>query len=313
MEKASIGLNEYQRFWFYRSVNNQKVIGFLSSRGVIRSETEINISDEKLLKVLQWYAQRHKKIITGNMFPDYKTAQSIAKKKSENARYLHNLAKKSKKEYNPEFYYWSDFCFPRKSQDEVTVFNAMAWSSLQQGLKSYTDYVVSFAGGERTRLQALRSSWEYLFQPFLNKELQVEKWSTNVNDYERDMQIIKSKRGGGYVPSETKRNKVLTEYHVNKEWYARHFSRMNNAFLLPKCLAPFGWEEVIFHYLIESEKMGESHKFDSQYINMLPEQYKLYAGRIPYLNARDTILGSRIKDGRLTVGNEKPVSLWSRI
>ncbi len=253
-------LSPVQEFFFLRSIAHQKLVGIQNLFTVDFSQ-RIKTSNETLEKLLHKYAERHQKVITGNIYPSYDTASKIIKKKRENQYYLATLCRQSKKQYPSIDWYWSDFCFPKnKPSDEIMTSNAMAWSVFAAGItKPKTDEgdkVYSFASGIKASTQAYRESWSTTLSYGINRKDSVEKWKNNVSDHEREKQILKSSRLT-YKKNPTVREKFLTEAHVNKEWYITHFDISAikpsiqvdpQSFLVPNSLAPFDWVEMILQF-----------------------------------------------------------------
>ena len=315
-------LSPVQEFFFLRSVANQKLVGIQNLFTVDFSQ-QIKTSNKALIELLSRYSERHKKVITGNIYPSYDIARKIINNKIKNQYYLATLCRQSKKQYPSIDWYWSDFCFPKnKPSDEVMTANAMAWSVFADGItKPKTDEgdkVYSFAAGIRAATQAYRESWSTNLDRRIGKNILIEKWKNNVSDHERENQILKSSRLT-YKKNPMVRAKVLTEAHVNKEWYIRHFDisaikeSINadpQAFLVPHSLAPFDWIEMILqfffynnkHAIITDDKLIKSGYKKNQHP---------YAKKIPFFGLDRAIL-PKIADenGQIVFDIYKNVGLW---
>lgn len=315
-------LSPIQEFFFLRSIANQKLVGIQNLFTVDFSQ-KIKTSNENLKQLLYKYAERHKTVITGNIYPSYNVASQIIEKKIQNKYSLATLCRQSKKQYPSIDWYWSDFCFPKnKPSDEVMTSNAMAWSVFAAGItKPKTeegDKVYSFASGIRTSTQAKRESWSTILSYGLDRNSFIEKWKNNVSDHEREKQILKSSRLT-YKKVSTVRDKYLTEAHVNKEWYIRHFDVSTirpslhsepQAFLVPTSLAPFDWIEMILRFFFYNNRyatINNEQLIQSGY----KEVQHPYAKKIPFFGMDKTIVPKMTdQNGQIVFDIYNNVGLW---
>lgn len=315
LDAIAASLDHRQREFFFRSISNQSVVGIFTPLEIVPSFSKIKISENRLREILNWYAIRHKLVITGNSWPNYQMSNNIGKQRETDSRYLFKLNLKFKKEYPGA--YWSDFCFPKEKFDEVMTFNAMAWSSFKYGVeKRGINSFKAFAGGRKTWLQKRRSSWSFETDPFRDKSLQIKQWEENLEDLEREKNIIRSKRGlfSEVTPEDPKkdpREKWLTEYIVNKEWYAKHFYSENIPFLMPSVVAPFGWIEIIFQYLKETElPLGIIEPFSKKAVYELDYRLHKYAKKIPFYGSKEEFLQNYISGNTFIFADQQYVGLW---
>jgi len=315
-------LSPIQEFFFLRSIANQKLVG-IQNLFTVDFSKKIKTSNETLEQLLYKYAERHKTVITGNIYPSYSVASNIIDKKSKNLYYLAKLCRDSKKQYPSIDWYWSDFCFPKnRPSDEVMTSNAMAWSVFAAGItKPKTDEgdkVYSFASGIRAATQAYRESWSLHLTYELDKDNSIEKWKNNVSDHEREKQILKSSRLT-YKRDPSIRPKVLTEAHVNKEWYIRHFDVSTikpsiqadpQPFLVPTSLAPFDWVEMILRFFFYNNRYAiitNEELIKSGY----KEVQQPYAKKIPFFGMDHRILPKMTdQHGQIIFNIYNNVGLW---
>ena len=319
---ALSNLSPVQEFFFLRSIAHQKIVG-IQNLFTVDFSKKIKTENNTLKQLLHKYAERHKMVITGNIYPSYDVARQIIQNKIKNQYYLATLCRQSKKQYPSIDWYWSDFCFPKnKPSDEVMTSNAMAWSVFAAGITipktDEGDKVYSFASGIRAATQAYRESWSTRLDRRLNKNFTVKKWENNVSDHEREKQILKSSRLT-YKKNPLVRPKVLTEAHVNKEWYIRHFDvsaikpsmqAAPQAFLVPHSLAPFDWTEMILQFFFYNNKYAiiSNEKLESGYFR---EEQHPYAKKIPFFGLDKTILPKIAdKNGQLVFDIYNNVGLW---
>lgn len=315
-------LSPIQEFFFLRSVAHQKLVGIQNLFTVDFSQ-KIKTSNDTLEHLLYKYAERHKTVITGNIYPSYNVASQIIEKKIQNKYYLATLSRQSKKQYPSIHWYWSDFCFPKdKPSDEVMTSNAMAWSVFAAGItKPKTEEgekVYSFASGIRAATQAYRESWSINLSYELDQDNSIEKWKNNVSDHEREEQILKSSRLT-YKRDPSVRAKVLTEAHVNKEWYIRHFDVSTikpsiqadpQPFLVPTSLAPFDWVEMILRFFFYNNRYAiitNEELIKSGY----KEVQHPYAKKIPFFGMDKTIVPKMTnQNGQIIFDIYNNVGLW---
>ena len=315
-------LSPLEEFFFLRSIINQRVVGY---KRRIPSNAKIHTDTESLSELLVFYANRHKKIITGTFFPTYGVANTILINRKTDDKYLQKLCNRSKKEYPSSDYYWSDFCFPKKNiPDEIMTSNAMAWSTFSNGLSIKKGWAYSFAAGLRTSNEAVRTSWRSTLRyPDIDPVMAADRWINNVNDHEREVQIVESKRGTYRNTKPNRRSKYLTEFQVNKEWYIRHFDVEKikpklkgtaQPFLIPSTLAPFGWISVLIRFYLSGMTYSESLQvyqlqkaLNEQAIN--PSQRR-YAEKIPYYGIEGQLLKRLIKDNHLIFNLFSPTNIW---
>lgn len=319
---ALSNLSPVQEFFFLRSIAHQKIVG-IQNLFTVDFSKKIKTANNTLKQLLHKYAERHKMVITGNIYPSYDVARQIIQNKIKNQYYLATLCRQSKKQYPSIDWYWSDFCFPKnKPSDEAMTSNAMAWSVFAAGITipktDEGDKVYSFASGIRASTQAYRESWSTTLSYGINRKDSVEKWKNNVSDHERERQILKSSRLT-YKKNPRVRSKVLTEAHVNKEWYIRHFDvsaikpsiqTEPQAFLIPGTLAPFDWVEMILRLFFYSNRyaiISNEELIESGYKKV---QHP-YAKKIPFFGFDKTIIPKMTdSNGQIVFDIYNNVGLW---
>jgi len=322
LKKASVGLTPVQQFFFFRSIAAQSIVGIHAVYALDVTQ-KIETDAKTLTDLLTFYARRHQKVITGTRYPNYKIADSILQKQASDNKYISKICNQSKKLYSSSQWFWSDFCFPKSHiPSEVETSNAMAWSVFFNGrsMPKTKDgmWTYSFAAGLKTANQSKRGSWRTnTGNPTLVNRDWSFKWLNNVTDHERERQIISSNRLTFKKTRSTARSKYLTEAHVNKEWYIRHFNLSitkpsiesePQPFLIPELVAPMDWVQLIIMFYLSSGLYANIN--NDEQMKLLNPLHIPYAKKIPNLYTPDTIVEKLISNGKLIFKIYNATEIW---